>query len=45
MENKEKKVKIIDSSAYCIKCGEFLGMICDPFAKGKCDKCFPNQDK
>ena len=35
-----QKVKMINSDVYCIKCGKYLGMTCDPFI-GECEKCFP----
>lgn len=31
-----------NGDVYCIKCGEFLGMTCDPFRDSYHEKCFPN---
>lgn len=39
--NREKPVSVIDGSRYCSKCGEFLGMTCDPFGRSECESgCF-----
>jgi hypothetical protein len=41
-EFREERIKIINSDVYCSKCGEFLGMICDPFRQSYCKKCSPD---
>lgn len=36
----KEKVKIVNSNRFCSKCGEFLGMTCDPFGRSECsNKC------
>lgn len=38
--------KIVNGGRYCIKCGEFLGSVCDPFGRSECDKkCFDKKDQ
>ena len=36
-----KKTKVFQGGVYCVKCGAFLGMTCDPFRAAQCDTCFP----
>lgn len=36
--------RIEDGNRFCAKCGEFLGMICDPFGRRECgSKCFESE--
>ena len=42
---KEKKTVVKNGDVYCIKCGVFLGAICDPFRLPCCTKCFPKESK
>ena len=42
---KNEKEKISDGSRYCAKCGEFLGMTCDPFGRSECSsECFEEEN-
>ena len=43
MEKEIKATKVINSDVYCSKCGEFLGMTCDPFRKSYHESCFPDK--
>lgn len=48
MENlmsKEKRTIVKNGDVYCIKCGCFLGMTCDPFRPEYHDNCFPNKEE
>ena len=37
----EQQERIEDGNRFCVKCGEFLGMICDPFGRQSCgSNCF-----
>ena len=43
---KTEKIKIVNSDVYCSKCGEYLGMTCDPFRASECsNKCHEKKKK
>lgn len=44
-DQQEMKITIKDGSRYCSRCGEFLGMTCDPFGRSECSSgCFDSDE-
>jgi len=39
----EKRREVLEPDVFCAKCGDFLGMTCDPFITD-CKKCFPDTE-